>query len=81
MRDRLPSTDKDGLEAAIARNPSDWDSKYKLGRLLLRSNHGADIGRGQKLLAEVVAEAKDESLVKMAAKWLPAMPPAPTARQ
>ncbi len=71
MRERLPSTDKDGLEAAIARNPSDWDSKYKLGRLLLRSTSHVDIGRGKGLLTEVVAEAEDESLVKLAGKWLP----------
>jgi hypothetical protein len=69
-RSEVPSTDRDGLEKAVATDPTHWQAKYELGALLMMSMKGADRGRAADLLGEVMNQAPPE-LAEQARQRMP----------
>jgi hypothetical protein len=79
-KSEVPSTDRDGLEKAVAADPTHWQAKYELGALLMMSMKGTDRGRAADLLGEVMDKAPPE-LAEQARQRMPPWALATQARK
>jgi|GEM_PF-4582471 TolB-like protein len=79
-RPEVSSTDRDGLERAVAANSSDWKAKFDLGALLMYSLKGTERGRGADLLGEVMDKGP-ANLATQAREKMPAWALAPHGRK
>jgi hypothetical protein len=69
-RPAVPSTDRNGLEKAVAADPTYLQAKYELGALLMMSLDGGDRGRAADLLGEVMDKAPQD-LAEQARQRMP----------